>query len=76
MIAAYFSGEPKPAERGRIAIYKALCDLLWTQWGLIQHATKNPADDYWQYATRRFERCRALMASPQFGGHVAAAANG
>jgi thiamine kinase-like enzyme len=76
MIAAYFGGEPKPAERGRIAIYKALCDLLWTQWGLIQHATKNPADDYWQYATRRFERCRALLASPQFGEDVAAAANG
>ena len=58
MIRAYFSGEAKPAERGRIVIYKAMCDLLWTLWGLIQHANKNPVDDFWAYATNRFERCK------------------
>jgi hypothetical protein len=41
--------------------YKAMCDLLWTLWGLIQHAKGNPADDFWAYATNRFERCRRLM---------------
>jgi len=76
MVAAYFGGEPKPAERGRIVIYKAMCDLLWTLWGLIQHADKNPADDFWLYSNRRFDRCKALMADPQFADHVAAAAAG
>jgi len=76
MIRAYFSGEPKPSERGRIVIYKAMCDLLWTLWGLIQHANKNPVDDFWAYATNRFERCKVLMATPDFARHVAAVKRG
>jgi thiamine kinase-like enzyme len=76
MIAAYFDGEPSAAERGRIVIYKAMCDLLWTLWGLIQHANKNPADDFWAYAVNRFERCKALMATPEFADHVAAVSRG
>jgi len=75
-IHAYFGGTPMPAEHGRVVIYKAMCDLLWTLWGLIQHANKNPADDFWAYATGRFERCKALMATPEFPGHVAAVARG
>jgi thiamine kinase-like enzyme len=76
MIRAYFGGEPAAAERGRIVIYKAMCDLLWTLWGLIQHANQNPADDFWAYALNRFGRCKALMATPDFKGHVAAVARG
>ncbi|MEZ5773756.1 MAG: choline/ethanolamine kinase family protein [Hyphomicrobiaceae bacterium] len=76
MILSYFGGAPSSAERGRIVIYKAMCDLLWTLWGLIQHANKNPADDFWAYATNRFERCKRLMADRQFAGHVEAVRRG
>jgi len=76
MIRAYFGGEPKPSERGRIVIYKAMCDLLWTLWGLIQHANHNPADDFWAYSVNRFERCKALMAASDFARHVAAVKKG
>jgi thiamine kinase-like enzyme len=72
MLAAYFPAGATPAERGRMVIYKAMCDLLWTLWGLIQHANGNPADDFAAYAATRFARCRALMATPDFAGHVAA----
>ena len=72
MIHAYFGGEPRPAERGRIVIYKAMCDLLWTLWGLIQLANANPADDFRAYADSRFARCRALMETTDFARHVAA----
>lgn len=75
-IRAYFGGAPAPAEHGRVVIYKAMCDLLWTLWGLIQHANNNPADDFWVYSTGRFERCKALMATPAFSDHVAAVAKG
>lgn len=75
-VHAYFGGTPSPAEQGRVVIHKAMCDLLWTLWGLIQHANNNPADDFWAYATGRFERCKALMATPEFAGHVAAVARG
>lgn len=70
MIEAYFGGRPSPAQLGRIAVYKAMCDLLWTLWGLIQHANKNPADDFWTYSLNRFNRCRALIAEASFARHV------
>lgn len=48
LIAAYFGDTlPTPAEQGRIVIYKAMCDLLWTLWGLLQHKNGNPAEDFW-----------------------------
>lgn len=72
MVRAYFGREPTAAEAGRVVIYKALCDLVWTLWGLIQHADNNPADDFWAYATTRFERCKALMTTPQFSQAVVA----
>ena len=72
LLTAYFDRDPTPAEHGRMVIHKAMCDLLWTLWGLIQHANHNPAEDFWAYAITRFERCRALMASPEFARHRAA----
>ena len=51
---------------------QAMCDLLWTLWGLLQHKNGNPAEDFWAYATGRFVRCQRLMARPDFAQHVAA----
>ncbi len=76
MMRAYFGGEPRPAERGRIVIYKAMCDLLWTLWGLIQLANNNPADDFRAYADGRFARCRTLMEKRDFARHLAAVEKG
>ena len=72
MLIAYFGKEPNEAQRGRVIIYKAMCDLLWTLWGLIQHADKNPAEDFWAYAIERFERCKLLMQNPDFNQHISA----
>ena len=71
LLRGYFAGEAAAADRGRMVIYKAMCDLLWTLWGLIQHANRNPADDFWTYSVNRFERCKALMATPAFARHLA-----
>ncbi len=76
LLRGYFGREPTDEERGRVVIYKAMCDLLWTLWGLIQHADNNPAEDFWAYATTRFERCKTLMNSEAFPGHVAAVTTG
>jgi thiamine kinase-like enzyme len=70
MIQAYFGGAASPTERGRIVIYKAMCDLLWTLWGLIQLANENPADDFRAYADHRFARCRSLMMTEEFQSAV------
>ena len=70
MLKAYFGKEPTAAQKGRVIIYKAMCDLLWTLWGLIQLADKNPADDFWAYSIERFERCKVLMQNPIFAEHI------
>ena len=72
MLNAYFPGGPGESEMGRMVIYKAMCDLLWTLWGLIQHANDNPAEDFNAYATGRFERCKTLMNDPAFAAHIKA----
>ena len=70
MLKAYFGKVPSSAEKGRVIIYKAMCDLLWTLWGLIQHADKNPAEDFWAYSIERFERCKKLMQNSSFVKHI------
>ena len=75
MLTAYFGATPTQAQIGRMVIYKAMCDLLWTLWGLIQHADNNPAEDFWAYAINRFERCKSLMMDPAFADHTTAVRN-
>ena len=72
MLRAYFGGAPSPRDHGRMVIYKAMCDLLWTLWGLLQLANGNPAEDFRAYADTRFARCKTLMASPDLPRHLAA----
>lgn len=72
LMHAYFGRPPTASETGRMVIYKAMCDLLWTLWGLIQHADGNPVEDFWAYATGRFDRCKALMTDPDFEKHISA----
>lgn len=72
LLAAWFGAEAPPAARGRMVAYKAMCDLLWTLWGLIQLSDGNPADDFRAYADTRFARCRALMERPDFARALAA----
>jgi thiamine kinase-like enzyme len=70
MLYAYFGDEPPKQDYARMVIYKAMCDLLWTLWGLIQHANQNPADNFMAYALNRFQRCKRLMASSDFAGFM------
>jgi thiamine kinase-like enzyme len=76
MIRAYFGGEPPATDRGRIVVYKAMCDLLWTLWGLIQLANENPALDFRAYSDERFARCRLLMGQQVFAASVEAVVRG
>jgi len=76
LLEAYFAGRPPAAQVGRMVMYKAMCDLLWTLWGAIQVANENPVDDFWAYAVNRFGRCQALMGQTDFGRHLQAARNG
>ncbi len=70
LMTAYFGREPSRFDRGRMILYKAMCDLLWTLWGVVQHANGNPAEDFWAYAVERLDRCRALMGQDHFARHL------
>ena len=70
MLTAYFDGEPPARDHARMVVHKAMCDLLWTLWGLIQLANDNPAEDFRAYADGRFARCKTLMATPEFSRHL------
>jgi thiamine kinase-like enzyme len=72
LLGAYFDGEPPAEAAGRMVLYKGLCDLVWTLWGLIQVMNDNPVEDFWAYAQGRFERCRRLMASAEFARAILA----
>ncbi len=73
---AYFNGEPPAFDLGRMVLYKAMCDLLWTLWGVVQHANGNPAEDFWAYAVNRLQRCKCLMATDAFSRHIEAVQRG
>ena len=75
-MTAYFGHEPTPFDVGRMVMYKAMGDLLWTLWGIVQHANNNPADDFWTYAVDRLNRCRTLMSSSEFPKHLSAVQRG
>ena len=75
-LQAYFGHEPPAFEVGRTVMYKALCDLLWTLWGVVQVANENPADDFWAYSVNRLERCRTLMGTADFPRHLEAVRRG
>ena len=70
MIEAYYGADAPLALYSRLALYKALSDLLWALWGLIQHANDNPRNDFLSYALGRLGRCKALMGNTEFGRHL------
>jgi thiamine kinase-like enzyme len=72
LLRAYFGGAPPAEQRGRMVLAKGLCDLVWTLWGLLQVMNDNPADDFWAYSVNRFERCKRLLASEEFGAAITA----
>ncbi|HTR16030.1 MAG TPA: choline/ethanolamine kinase family protein [Acetobacteraceae bacterium] len=71
LMHAYFEGEAPAPERSRMTLHKALCDLLWTFWGVLQHANNNPAEDFWTYSETRLRRCATLMNTAEFAQAIA-----
>lgn len=70
MLAAYYGGAVSPMLRSRLVLYKAVSDLHWALWALVQDASRNAAEDFRAYALNRLERCKARMQSPGFGRHL------
>jgi len=71
LLEAYFGGPAPEAEAARMVMHKAICDVLWTLWGVLQVANDNPAEDFWTYSVNRLNRCRKLMKTPTFAHALA-----
>lgn len=70
-LEAYLGRAPTEAERARLILQKSMVFLLWTLWGLLQEANKNPTPayefaSYWDYGMDRFTRCQEIMNSDEF----------
>ncbi len=72
LMQAYFGGVVPGRFYSRLELYKAAGDLLWSLWGLLQHANGNPADDFLAYARGRLVRCKERMDAPGFERHLEA----
>jgi thiamine kinase-like enzyme len=72
LLRAYLGAEPRAEDQGRMVVFKALCDLVWSLWGFIQHANDNPAEDFLAYGINRLERCLALMTHADYREHLEA----
>jgi thiamine kinase-like enzyme len=72
LLTAYFERAPSAVELGRVAIYKALCNLLWALWGYVQMQQKGQQTEFDAYAQHRFKRSQALMSDPMFAQHLKA----
>jgi thiamine kinase-like enzyme len=72
LLRSYFGADPTPDAVGRVVAYKAMCDVLWSLWGMVQHVNENPVEDFLAYANNRFARCHALMGGANYHDHLAA----
>lgn len=81
LLETYLGREPQLSEYGRLVLQKSMVFLLWTLWGVLQEANKNPRPAYhfksfWDYAMDRFVRCQQIMNADNFGALVEAVRKG
>jgi len=76
MMEAYHGTGLFPALCSRLEVYKAMSDLYWSVWGVVQHAKDNPAEDFWSYGLERLGRSKARMSGADFGWHLSVVRTG
>ena len=70
MMETYHGTGFSPALCSRLEVYKAMSDLHWSVWGLVQHAKGNPAEDFWSYGLERLGRSKTRMSGVDFGRYL------
>ena len=70
LLAEYFGRPAFPAEAARMAIFKALCQLLSALWALVQDSAGNRVADFRRYAEITFAQAGERMRSDDFAYHL------
>ena len=76
MMEAYYGARLSPVLYSRLEVYKAMSDLHWSVWGIVQHAKGNPAEDFWSYGLERLGRSKTRMSGADFGRHLSVVRTG
>ena len=65
LVEAYFGSVP-PAVTARIAVYKALADVKWATWSMVQEKVSALDFDYRKYGIWKHMRARRVMGDPRW----------
>ena len=67
MLECYF-GRAEPRMEARIMAYKALADLKWATWAMVQQRISTLDFDFHKYGARKHMRARTVMHHPDWDG--------
>ena len=67
MIESYF-GHVTPAFMARVTVHKALADLKWATWSMLQNEISTLDFDYYKYGAWKFMRARSVIDTPSWHG--------
>ena len=70
MLETYLGVPPPPTLLSRLALYKAMSDLHWSLWAIVQHANGNTSEDFQAYALARLKGFENQVGGPDFGHHL------
>ncbi|KUL66720.1 hypothetical protein ACFV27_46140 [Streptomyces antimycoticus] len=61
LLAEEHFGAVTPLHTARIQVCKALADLKWATWAMIQQRISHLEFDYHRYGAWKYQRCRSVM---------------
>ena len=67
----HYTGGPDPALLARTTIYKALADIKWATWSMVQERISTVDFDYRKYGVWKYMRARSVMDDPRWLGWLA-----
>lgn len=65
LIEDYF-GQVKPETVARVKVYKALADIKWSTWAMVQHAVSQLDFDFYKYGAWKQMRARSVISDPRW----------
>lgn len=65
MTEAYF-GKVEPSIEARVNVLKALADMKWATWAMVQEAVSTLDFDYYKYGTWKYRRARTQFHHPDW----------
>ncbi len=69
VIETYF-GRFDPAMQARLVVYKALADVKWSTWAMVQNKISTLDFDFYKYGAWKHMRARSIMRDPRWPDYL------